>query len=315
MENPNYNCTQADLIVVIKTGLASAIEYLPRLTAFSPKYTLTYFNSLISETDAAAALPDRDARVAVSEMMRLDLVQKNREYCNKWQFLKRYISKVYKGEALQLQLNSAGQGYYTRAQNENWPSTRAMLDSASKYATLNSAELVANDNMPPTFPTQLSDALADFDTLVTAYESSKESILVATQLKIAALNAINSKFMEVMLDGQEIFKNEETIYKQFVFAEILSRVSGPGLAGLNGKVTDSATNLPIFEAHIKIFHPDTPETEYTGTTNEEGEYLVNCPSGTYTVTVAKAGYNPHTMVDMVVEVGTVSRVNVKLSLI
>ena len=206
MALPSYSCSQSDLIVVIKTGLASALEYLAQLFAFSPKYTTAFINGLITETDAAAAIPDEAARRLASEMLRLDLVAANAAECDRWQLLKRYISKLYSGEALTIQLASAGQGYYTKAQGESWPSTRSLLQSGSTYATTNSAALIANNNMPPTFAADMTTAFEDYDALVTAYESSKEAIPVATQAKIVALNAIYTKFMEVMLDGQQVFK-------------------------------------------------------------------------------------------------------------
>jgi Carboxypeptidase regulatory-like domain len=308
MESPMYPCSQSDLIVVVKTGINSCTEHLSRLTAFSPMYTNAYFEGFLTEVDAADALPDEAARRTNSEMLRLELVGLNRDCCNLWQLLKRYISKTYTGEALALQLGSAGQGYYTKAINQNWPSTRSMLVSASQYLVKNKDKLLENNNMPPDFPTQLTNALQEYAILLTNYEGSKEDILVATQAKIVALNGSYKKLIGVLLDGQELFKNEEPIYKQFVFDEIWSRVSGPGLAGIRGQVTQEGTKLPVKDAIVSL--SDFPGTALT---DEQGNYLINAPSGQYTVTIIADGFISRLIEKFNIEIGTVSKLEIALT--
>ncbi len=308
MENPMYPCSQSDLIVIVKTGINSCVEYLTMLTAFSPMYSNEYFDNFLSEVDVADALPDEAARRTRSEMLRLDLIQLNKNCCNLWQTLKRYISKVYTGDALALQLGAAGQGYYTKSINQNWPSSRSMLASANQYLVANRDKLMENNNMPADFTGKMSTALTDFSSLLTAYESSKEEIPVATQAKIVALNGIYKKLIGVLLDGQEIFKNDIPVYKQFVFDEIWSRVSGPGLAGIRGQVTQEGVLLPIKDAIISL--SDFPSTALT---DDTGNYLLNAPSGQYTVTITATGFITRIIERFNIDIGTVSKLDIAMT--
>ncbi len=310
---PLFNCSQSDFILVVYTGLNSFHEHLAAFTNRSPKYVLAWETTMRTDLAAAEAMPTEDVRDAEQSAYTAELKIKAEIARNYYQRLKGHIEAAFPDYLVDIKLQAAGQKLYQASADKNWPSLQTLLSMASRFVAANLATLTANDEMPLTFQAEFDAVIQDFRDSLTAFEDIKESKMVDGQERVTALNDIHRRFMPMMTIGQDIFKDNEAVRTQFVFADVLSRVGGTGLAGLNGKVTDSATNLPIFEAHIKIFHPDTPETEYTGTTNEEGEYLVNCPSGTYTVTVAKASYNPHTMVDIVVEVGTVSRVNVKLT--
>ena len=81
--------------------------------------------------------------------------------------------------------------------------------------------------LPANFPTLYGAIISDFKLLLSNYEDSKEYMMVATEQCIKALNDIYQRFMAMMLDGQEIFRNDEVVRKQFVFTDVLSRVSGP----------------------------------------------------------------------------------------
>lgn len=313
--NTLFNSSQADFILVATTALNSYFEYLADFTDFSPKYTQVWGDNLRTKLDDVQEMPIEDARRAESEAIRVLLTQKNRQACNEWQKLKRYITTAYDESLVNIKLTAAGQNLYTTAVNENWSSAQMMYAAATKFITTNLATLTANNNMPPTFPAAFGTVVDDFKQLLSDYEDSKETIMVDTQNRLIALNDIFRLLMPMMLDGQEIFRDNEAVRKQFIFTDVLSRITGPGLAGLDGKVTDTVTNLPISGAVVKLFLSDNPGTEYLGSTNEVGDYLVNCPSGTYNVTVTAVGYNAHTMESILVSVGTVSRINVKLSLI
>ncbi|MBI1224209.1 MAG: hypothetical protein GC192_03140 [Bacteroidetes bacterium] len=308
-----FNCSQADFILVVITGLNSYFEYITSFTAFSPKYTATWGNEMRADLAAAEAMPTEGARDAESEGKRIELVEKAALARKYWQRLKRYIMSAYPENLVNIKLMAAGQSLYLKATQENWPATQMMLSAATRFMSNNMDDLTKNDNMPPTFPAEFGVVIANFRQQLSDYEDSKETIMVETQNRITALNDIHRRFMPMMLDGQDIYSDNEAVRKQFVFADVLSRVGGNSLAGLSGTVTDDATNLVILDAHIKLYVAETPGMEYVGATNEEGEYEVNCPSGTYTVTVEATGYNPSNTPGVVVGVSTVSRMNIRLT--
>ncbi len=308
---PLFNCSQADFILVVNTGLNSFLEHQPLFPPRSPKFTLAWETTMRTDIDAAEAMPTEAERDAESQLLADDLDNKADLGRNYYQRLKGHITNSFPANLVDIKLKAAGQGLYEKA--NNWPSLMTMLGMAQRFIAANLAALLANDEMPPTFPTEFDTVIADFRASLATYQDFREVIMVESQDRIAALNSVHKRFMPMMKIGQDIFKDNPAVYTQFVFADVLARVGGHGQAGFDGKVIDSVTNLPIPGALIKLFLPDNPETEYTTMTNGDGDYIVNCPSGTYTVTVGKPGYNSHTMEGMVVEVGTVSRLNVKLS--
>lgn len=307
-----FNCSQADFIIVVNTGLNSYREYLPQFTNFSPKYTVAWGDSLQDAVDAVQMMPIEDARRAESEALRVLLAQKNRQACSEWQKLKRYITNAYDENLVNIKLMAAGQNLYSKSLNESWPSAQMMYSAAVKFMTANLTTLTENDNMPPAFPAAFEAVITEFKTLLSGYEDSKETMMVETQDRLVALNKIYRTFMPMMLDGQEIFRDNEAVRTQFVFTDVLNRVGGPGLAGIDGTVQDDVTNMPVAGAQIKLFNPNSPDVFYTAISDGEGNYVVNSPSGTYTIEVAATGYSPFSQAGVTVEVGTVSRLNVKL---
>jgi hypothetical protein len=57
------------------------------------------------------------------------------------------------------------------------------------------------------------------------------------------------------------------------------------MAVLSGKVADTAGN-PVVKATIKFIDPTTHKTIQTVTTGNNGEYILQVPQGTYTVTIS-----------------------------
>ena len=132
-------------------------------------------------------------------------------------------------------------------------------------------------------------------------------MMVATEQCIKALNDIYQRFMAMMLDGQEIFRNDEVVRKQFVFTDVLSRVSGPSQAGLRGVIKDGNTNQPIADARIALF-----KTDYFAISGYEGNYLLHCPSGDYEIEVTATGYRSSGLKPVTVTIGTISLRSEKL---
>jgi hypothetical protein len=308
MLQPLYGCPQADFIVVAGTGYDSLEEYLADFTDFSPAYDQGWLDAARSELTVAAELPDEDARRATSELIRVDLAELNLKCCESWQRLKRYISKAFPENIVAIKLAAAGQNNYRAAANESWPYTKSLLISAANFMTANLTALTANNIMPPGFPAQMNALAALFNAKLSAYESAKEAIPVATELKVAALNKVFQRLMPMLLDGQEIFKNQEAIRQQFTYSVILSRVSGPGLAGIRGTITDKTTNDPIRNARIAF-----QDTDYLAITDENGEYELLCPSGKYTAVFSADGFNTHTETNVKVEVGTLSTIDLQMT--
>lgn len=313
MTPANYGSSQSVFAILVTTVLDSVQEFLLLFTPYSPRYIQSWIDDRRAELLIAEGLPDEYERTAASEILRVTLAAQNATFCGFWQRLKRYISKAYTGAILEIQLESAGQAYYRAASNENWAKTKKMHVSSKNFMTSNLAALTANDNMPPTFPAEMNAAAALFNITLPLYESSKEAIGVATEAKVRAFNNLHDLIMEVMLDGQVIFKDDEPKRTQFIYGDVLSRISGHGLAGIRGTIFSDADLQPIEDAVVTLtIIINEIATTYTATSDAEGKYVINSPSGDYKLQVTCPGYVPSAIKDVTVIVGTVSTFNEKL---
>ncbi len=307
-----YNCAQSVFIVLVDTVLNSLAEYLAAITAEIPKYDQTWIDDLRAMLTAAIALPTEEEAQAVSSLIRVNLVEQNFTCCALWQTLARRIRGAYAANVVEIQLSAAGQSKYESAYNKNWSDGKSLLDSGKKFLAANLATLTANGNMNASFQTTFSTAAALFNTILSNYESSKEATKVATQNRISAFNAIYDLLMPMMQDAQDLFKHDEAVRTQFVYAHVLERISGPGLAGARGVVINNINGYPIMGALVEYWLDATPNVRYYAITDDDGKYLITSPSGNYKFKVSANDYVTSNIRDISIEVGTISAFNEKL---
>ncbi|MBI1228008.1 MAG: hypothetical protein GC192_22440 [Bacteroidetes bacterium] len=304
-----FNCSQAVFIVIVDTVLNSLAEYLAAITAEIPKYDQTWIDDLRAMLTSAIALPTETEAQAVSSLIRANLAAQNATCCGLWQTLARRIKGAYPANEVKIRLSSAGQAKYETAYNENWPDTKSLLDSGKKFLAANLATLTANGNMNPSFATTFNDAADQFNTILSSYESSKETVVLATQTRIKAFNDIYDLLIMMMLDAEDIFQKNEAVRTQFVYSHVEERISGPGLAGARGTVTNLADSFPIEGALVEIWLEDSPATRYSSLTDSDGKYAITCPSGVYKFKVSAEHYTASEVKNISIAVGTVSAYN------
>ncbi len=214
MAKPNYNCTEQELYTICTTGWNSVTQHLTRFTAFKAKYVATLVTTRLASVVIASELPDEQQRNSDYETASIELRKIGRTSCDKWQMLKRYIADAFPADQQKPMLEAAGFNYYDKAGSGNWDSVKGLMTSGSTFITAKLADLTANDNMPLTFQVEFDALKTDFNKFIQAEEESR----VGQDTKINANNAIFADLMSMLLDGQEIFKKEEALLKQFVFA-------------------------------------------------------------------------------------------------
>jgi hypothetical protein len=309
MATPNYNCTQQELYTILETGWNNCLKQQTRFAAFKAKYTTPFINTALTNISKASELPDEQTRNEASETARILLSQTNTDCLNNWQLLKRYIADAYPKDLQKSKLEAAGQTYYLKASQENWDATNAILISGQNFISNNLTDLTANDNMPPAFQTQFTNTRTTFNTQHAAFLAAEENTVVAAEQKILANNSIFEEGMKMLLDGQEIFKNEEALLKQFIFAELLYLASGAGTAGVKGQVTDQTTLQSLQGATVTIL--GSPKTAIT---DDKGKFeILQLASGKYNITFQLTGYQNLTVPNFEIKVGTVSTLNASLN--
>jgi hypothetical protein len=307
MATPIYNCTQQELYTIAETATNSLEQHLSDFGNFKPKYDTTFVASLKSQITATRNLPDNQARNSVAETARVELIDLNTGVLNKFQALKRYIVDAFPPSQHKIQFNAAGQPFYSKAVQLNWDSTKGLLSSALLYITNNTVKLTADQNMPVTFENDFFSIKAAFEAKHQEFFQAEEDAHIQTQAKINANNLLYNTVVKFCLDGQEIYKKDEAVRKQFVIADLLLLASGPGVAGFKGKVTNAITGQPIQGVEVAIQYSDKMVT-----TDEEGKYAITqVASGNYTVIVSKNAYDTQTIQQQVI-VGTVSTLNIQL---
>ncbi len=308
MTPTNYKCNTQELYSAARLGWDSCSEHLTDFTDFKAKYTAALITAQLAEIDFAANLPDDQARAAKAESERITLTHIADTCLANWQKLKRYIADAFSIEQQKPNLESAGSQYYEKAGNYNWDSLQGLLTAGQTYMTANLAALQANQNMPASFATTFANDKTAFDNLHQQFLQSEELSQQGTEAKIIANNKVYSNLISMFLDGQEIYKTNEVIKKQFVFDQVLNLVSGTGTAGIKGYITADNTNAPLQGALIVI-----EQNGKSATTDQDGKYqILQVAANTYNIKIGSEGYTSKLIENFVVKTGTVSTLSATL---
>jgi hypothetical protein len=198
-----------------------------------------------------------------------------------------YIIKAFEESLVKTMLDAAGATLYARASLDNWSAVRSLIDTANIFIASNLAELTANGNMPADFQTTFKasgDACIDLSVIYPKANMEKE---MATSVKVDANNAVYASAIEMLKDGQLIFKDDVMMKKQFTFDYLVRMHRGEGSASLKGYIVNSL-NQPVAGAVVL-----SQDQKYTGTTDGRGYYRISrIAEGTYTFTISCPGYVP-----------------------
>ena len=286
MDKPIYKCTQSELYAACRTGTESLEEFLNPMTLFSPIYVHQWALDMYTQINNAELLPNAQARAAAAELKLLQLEAEAKIATGLWQALKRYILKVYPiPEVAAVKLEAAGAAFYEKAAAGKWESLNSLMLAGSIFITENTADLSLGTITPNTFPAAFNDSKDNCVALFKAFIALQETARLQTENKIKANNALYSKLIEMFKDGQQVFKKEEEIKKQFTFDEVLALIS-TSQTGLKGHIVAAVTNAPIEGVTIT-----SNDEKYATQTDENGQYaFLQITAGEHGFKVEKTGY-------------------------
>jgi hypothetical protein len=260
---------------------------LAKFTALKALYTEAFVTDSLNAVHAAKDLPDIRQTLAARKEARINLVAATRQVRANWQLLKVYITKAFDASMVKAKLDAAGAGLYNKASVDNWSAVRSLIDAANTFIANNLEALTASDNMPADFQTAFKaagDNCIDLSVIFAQIDVEKE---MATTQKLDANNAIYAAVIEMLKDGQQIFKDDAAMKRQFTFNYLVSMHRGNGSASLKGTIINSL-KMPVQGAVIV-----SQDQKYLATTNSKGFYRINrIAAGTYTFTITCPGYNP-----------------------
>lgn len=289
MEN-KYHCTQ-DALYEGADLLAESLEEELGQFGFKAKYTQQFVDDLRDEIEAARNLPDEEARTAESGVKRVALVNfTDTTVKQNVNALRLYIrDAVTNPETRRIRMAEAGFNDYEEAMHYNWEKLKGMMNSGNNFITAHSAELLANNNMPASFPATFTAIKQQVDTDVIAMLNTRENTKAGTQDKIAANNTLHDHCIDICEDGQHVFVNDEARRSQFVWDSIQQIITPPGVAGVRITIKEEGTNFPLQGVTITIQQPGGTPLEQTTDANGKAAFI-GLEAGAYNGTIVKPGY-------------------------
>ncbi len=308
-ESPKYTCAQAELYAASPLIWESCGQHLPDFFNFKAKYTQEYVDQQVALIAPAESLPDEQTRNRPTEILSIQLSEKAAELRGEWQKLKRYIEEAYPENLQKPNLEAAGQGYYKAAGNDTWTAVKALFVAARNFINDHLGELQQQGYMPETFRANFNKLGDQFQGLYQNFLDSRENETIGAAAKVRANNDIYRSVIALCKDGQEIFKNDDALRAQFIFDEVIFKISGGGIAGLSGQVLQKDTKQPIADVGVSLSGSDKSTT-----TDSSGRYEIRpLAVGKYDVTFQ---LYPHlTVVERGIQVqtGVVARLNVDMA--
>lgn len=285
-QKTSYGVPQEILYTVCTAAWKHCKQHVASFASLKAFYTEAFADNALQAVKDARQLPEILSTVSARKEARIKLIRSTRNVLANWQVLKVYITKAFDDKLVKTKLVASGSSFYPRASVDNWSAVRSLIDAANNFIAANLEALMANENMPADFQAAFKTAgevsLADY--VVYSHVSLEKE--AATTIKVDANNAIYASLMEMLKDGQQIFKDDLVMKRKFTFRYLVSMNRGERPASLKGKISNNL-NMPVAGAVIV-----SQDQKYTATTDRKGQYHIKrIAAGTYTFTITCAGYN------------------------
>lgn len=282
----NYSTPQEILYTVCIAAWNLCSQNLLKFSALKAFYTDAFIANAVLEVQNAKQLPESLETISAKKEARINLAISTRQVLANWQVLKVYITRAFDENIVKTKLQSAGAALYIKASLDNWSAVRSLIDTANTFIANNLDSLTANENMPADFQTTFSAKGESCIALSVIYSHINMEKEMATSVKVDANNAIYTSVIEMLKDGQQIFKDNAKMKRQFTFHYLVSIHRGERPASLKGRIFNNL-NMPVAGAVIL-----SQDQKYTATTNSKGHYdIKRIAAGTYTFTITCPGYN------------------------
>lgn len=294
---------QGDLYLLLPLAWQAYSDHLAAFSAYKPAYTAKVADDGLKLLKTARELPDDQTRGAATETTRLLLVPQLTEYLDAWLRLDGYIEDAY-AVGYKPMREEAGEAFYAAATAENWDSVTRLITNARAFVAAHSAELAANDNMPPSFPALLEAEAQDVEGLLQKFLQFKGNEQKGTEAKDAANAAAYGAWQRVARDADRIWRRQPETAKYFQTEYLLGVVRGAGQAGLRGLIT-LPDGTPAAGVRVEVKGVPDAATE----TDADGRYTLAVAAGTYLVGLSGTGYEPLDIANVEVAAGVKKRVD------
>ena len=272
-------------------------------------YTSAFIIENIARIKAAEDLPDWEARKAALDLLSLEYDKVAGDLADMVKYLKKYIERAYKDEAVQkIMLKKAGFEYYSKVQTLDDKAILPFMSSASEFVAQNVAILTTAGKMPVAFPSEFKAIDVLFDDVLDRYNVTKQALTPQTDEKNDASNDVYDRTLVLLADGAFIYMKTPDLAKAYTFSAVLAQVKPTKNAGISGKVL-----YPLSKKGIAGITVTEPISGKTAITDKEGRYDIKSLSeDTYSLVFSGDGYVTQTVNDIPVKTGVTKRLNVEM---
>jgi len=283
----NYGIPQEILYTICVAAWKLCSQNMAKFRALKAFYTDAFIADAVQAIQNAKKLPESRETISAKKEARINLIRATRLVMANWQVLKVYITKAYDDKIVKTKLLAAGASLYPKASMDNWTAVRSLIETANTFIANNLDSLTANENMPADFQATFKAAGDSCIALSVIFAHINMEKEMATSIKTKANNAIYASLMEMLKDGQQIYKDNAEMKKQFTFRYLISKHRGERPASLKGRIVNDL-KMPVAGAVIA-----SQDQKYTAATDSKGLYHINrIAAGTYTFTITCFGYDP-----------------------
>ena len=189
-------------------------------------------------------MPSTVQTVTDRKAARIALTASTKQVQANWQLLKVYITKAYNKSLWQTKLDAAGASFYGKASLDNWSSISSLIEAANAFYCGQSRRPYCKWKIPATFQTTFQNEGENCINLSNNFFGLNMQKQMATSAKIDANNAIYTSVMEMLKDGQQIFKDDAATKRLFTFNSLVAVYKGEGSASLTGPVLLNDLDAP-----------------------------------------------------------------------
>ena len=303
-----FNSTQQELYMACRLGWAACRTHLAEFSAFKAFYTTAYLDLQEAEIISAEIIPNNVTRRDDTTTQKEELTALMEKCLSLFRRLKRYNASAFSDDVEKSKNDAAGQSYFANARSGTWNTITNLNITATQFIENNLAALLADQNMPPAFPTLYTETAKNYAEKLLQYLTSINESKNLTYDNITASNDIYEKLMQMLKDAQEVFEGNDKLKTAFTFSDLVSRVSSVGVAGLRGSVKVADTQLPIVNATVMVEGKNKSVV-----TDAAGRYEIpQLANGLYTVIISAKGFNEVVMENVEVKTSTYNTLNVAM---
>jgi Carboxypeptidase regulatory-like domain len=304
-----YPMSQADLYLLLPLAWQHYADHQKAFGAYKKtKYTPALADEAMARIEAAMKLPSLQARGAMPESTRIELVQQTDEFLDAWNLLDGYIEETFKADGTYKAMrDAAGAKLYEKAADHDWGAAKDMVNLTLAFVATNEAVLKAKGDMDDAFVATLQAEGEDVRRVVQRYMKQQQEAEDGTNAKVKANEACFAEYQTMSADAQRIFRQKPEVARLFQAQALLATIRGTRQAGIRGVVID-ADGLAVADATVTV----PAVADATAVTDVDGRYFLPLASGIYTVVVRGEGFKEQTLTAVEVAVGVKKRMDIRL---